>query len=333
MKKHWKVFLGLIGISLVFIMVIALLGGRFDSIKLLPDQGAAWYYWKLPKRDTWTMIFVWTFYLLHQVSVWLLIYLMQFGDKSKRYKRRAFLMIANILFIALHILQSHIWYDGLAQDVPVMSSQGSVIIMLVLIIVMENQRRGIFFGRKIKKLPLISDVDSSVKFIRKYHGYFIAWALVYTFWYHPTVSTPGHLVGFFYMFLLFIQMTMLYTKVHMNKYWTFILEVLVLFHGTTVAIGQGNNMWPMFLFGFATMAVVTQIYGLGLKRNYIRIIQAIYLIGVALVFGGYTGHRTLGEVHQVLWIPIIEYLIVFLFIYMSGMITGLIQKKESKKRE
>lgn len=329
MKKHWKIFWGLIVISVVYVAVIMLLGGRFDAIELLADQGAAWYYWKLPKRDTWTMIIVWTFYLLHQFYVWRLIYLMQFGDNSKRDKYRAYLMLGNVGFIALHIIQSHIWYDGLAQDVPVISSQGSVIIMLVLVIIMESPRRGIFFGGKIKKLPLLPDINSSVKFIRKYHGYFIAWALVYTFWYHPTISTPGHLVGFFYMFLLFIQMTMLYTPVHMNKYWTFVLEILVLFHGTMVAIGQANNMWPMFLFGFATMAVVTQIYGLGLKRNYIRVIHAIYLIGVVVVFGGYTGHRTLGEVHQVLWIPIIEYLLVFVLIYVGDTIAriGKIRRK------
>lgn len=327
MKKQWKIFWGLIVISFIYVIVIAFLGGRFDSIELLPDQGAAWYYWKLPERDTWTMIIVWALYLFHQFFVWRFIYLMQFRDKSKRDKYRKILVIGNLFFIALHILQSHIWYDGLAQDVPVISSQGSVIVMLVLVIAMENQRRGIFFGRKIGKLPLIPDVNSSVKFIRKYHGYFIAWALVYTFWYHPTVSTPGHLVGFFYMFLLFIQMTMLFTPVHMNRFWMFTLEVTVLFHGTMVAIGQGNNMWPMFLFGFATMAIVTQIYGLKLKAPYIKLIQMIYLIGVVVVFGGLTGHREIGDVHQVLWIPIIEYLLVFVFIYFSAMITKIFKKK------
>jgi hypothetical protein len=328
-ESIWKVFWGLVGISFVFVVIIGLLGWRFDSITLLPDQGASWYYWKLPERDSLIMLIVWAFYLLHQIFVWILIYLSQFGNKGKKGTYRKWLIVGNLIFIALHIVQSHIWYDGLAQDVPVFSSQGSVIVMLVLIIVMENQRRGIFFGKKINKLPLIPDVKSAVKFIRKYHGYFIAWALVYTFWYHPTIATWGHLVGFFYMFLLFIQLSMIYTPVHVNKYWMFTLEVLVLFHGTMVAIGQANNMWPMFMFGFATMAVVTQVYGLGMKAWTRRLIQILYVIGVIVVFGGFTGHRTIDQVHQILWIPIIEYLLVFVFIYFSAFITKLFIKKNT----
>ena len=38
--------------SFVFVAIIWLAGKRLDSIALLPDQGAAWYYWKLP-APTW----------------------------------------------------------------------------------------------------------------------------------------------------------------------------------------------------------------------------------------------------------------------------------------
>jgi len=323
MKSYWKVFWSGILLSLLFVGIIAILGYRLDSIELLPDQGASWYYWKLPERNFWASLSAWSFYLIHQILVWLFIYFAQNKDRNKRKSYRNYLMITNIVFVALHILQTHIWYEGLAQDVPVMSSQGSVIVMLVLVIIMDSQRRGIFFGKKITRLPLIGNIGDGVKILRRYHGYFIAWAVVYTFWYHPTVFTTGHLIGFFYMFLLFIQMSMIYTPVHMNKYWTFTLEVLVLFHGTMVAIGQNNNMWPMFLFGFATMAVVTQIYGLDLKNWQRRLIQLIYLGGVILVFGGFTGHRSIGDIHQVLWIPMIEYLLVFVLIYVLGFISKI----------
>ena len=105
---------------------------------------------------------------------------------------------ANVFFILLHFVQTQIWYDGLAQDVSIFSSQGSVILMLVAILLMENKRRGLFWG---KKVPLGKRVLS---FVRKYHGYLFAWATVYTFWYHPMENTVGHLIGFFYMFLLLI---------------------------------------------------------------------------------------------------------------------------------
>lgn len=330
MNKYWKMFWIGILISLGFLGVIGVLGYRLDSVELLPDQGASWYYWKLPERSFWPSLIVWSLYLIHQVLVWLFIYLAQFKESNKRKTYRKYLILVNIIFVAFHIIQTHIWYEGLAQDVPIASSQGSVIVMLVLVIIMDSQRRGIFFGKKIKKLPLIGNFSSPIQFVKKYHGYFVAWAIVYTFWYHPTISTTGHLVGFFYLFLLFIQMSMIYTPVHMNKYWRFSLEVLVLFHGTMVAVGQQNNMWPMFLFGFATMAVVTQIYGLNLKKWQIRGIQGIYLLMVIVVFGGFTGHRTPSDVHQVLWIPIIEYLLVFVFIYFLSGVQLLTKKSKLK---
>ena len=34
-------------------------------------------------------------------------------------------------------------------------------------------------------------------------------------------------------------------------------------HGTLVAVMQGNGIWPMFLFGFAGIFVITQMHGLG----------------------------------------------------------------------
>ena len=309
MNKYWKIFwLGIL-IALVFTGLIGVLGSRLNSVELLPDQGASWYYWKLPTKEFWPQLTAWSFYIIHQVSIWLLIYVAQFKDIKKRNLRRAQIIIVNVFFVALHIVQTHIWYDGLAQDVPVFSSQGSVIIMLILILIMENDRRGLFFGKKI------GGFNSVKAFIKKYHGYFISWALIYTFWYHPTVSTPGHLVGFFYMFLLFIQLSLLYTPVHMNKYWKFVLEVGVLFHGTIVAIYQGNGMWPMFCFGFATMLVVTQIYGIDLPKWARLLVQGIYIAGVIIVFGGFTGIKTISQVHQITWIPIIEYALVFVFLF------------------
>lgn len=319
--KTWKLFSYTILGAAILTLAIGLIG-PFIEVNLLPDEGASWYYWKLPTKETIPRLTAWTFYIFHQVAVWYLIY------KSMAEKKPAiktFLWV-NTAFIGLHILQSYIWYDGLAQDVPVMSSQGSVIIMLVLVIIMDIRRRGLFFG-KFKNLADLSLFKSGINFIRSYHGYFIAWAIVYTFWYHPTIASSGHLFGFFYIFLLFIQMSFIYTPIHSNKYFRFLLEVTVLFHGTAVAIMQQNNMWPMFLFGFATLLVVTQIYGIGLKKIYIRLIQLVYILGVILVFGGFTGHRQLSDIHQVLWIPIVEYALVFILLFVSIPLSKLKLKK------
>tara|TARA_Y100001968_G_C19379633_1_gene729587 strand:+ start:1175 stop:1474 length:300 start_codon:yes stop_codon:yes gene_type:complete len=95
-------------------------------------------------------------------------------------------------------LQTQVYYDGLAQDVPEMTALGSVALMLMIVLALEAPRRGLFFGKKIR-------FDRRfIKLIKEYHGYLFSWAIIYTFWYHPTEGTIGHLAGFFYMFMLFV---------------------------------------------------------------------------------------------------------------------------------
>ncbi|WP_211348095.1 hypothetical protein [Saccharothrix texasensis] len=47
-------------------------------------------------------------------------------------------LAANGAFIALHALQTRVFYDGTAQDVSIFSSQGSVVLLLVAVLLMEN---------------------------------------------------------------------------------------------------------------------------------------------------------------------------------------------------
>jgi hypothetical protein len=276
---------------------------------LLPDTGAAWYFWKLPAPELWATVSMWVLYAAHQVSVWYLIYKLsrcEYAPKGKISKLNMTLLLLNGAFIVLHIVQSMLFYDGLAQFVPVMSSQGSVIVMLVMVLVLMLPRRGLFFGKKVK-LP-----QKGVALINKTHGYYIAWALVYTFWFHPTEGTLGHLMGFFYMFLLFAQMSLAKTSFHMDKRWITVLEVYVAVHGAIVAVGQGNGMWPMFLFGFLMMFIVTQLYGLTNKKPQIVAVTVIYAALAILVYSGVLGNpHTLADIHQITWIPIILYGLVF----------------------
>jgi hypothetical protein len=84
-------------------------------------------------------------------------------------------------FILLHLLQTQIWFDGLAQDTPILSSRGSVIVLLAIVIVMQNPVSDLFLGRTAGK-PYTAMVFD---FFRHNHMYIFAWALVYTFWFHP----------------------------------------------------------------------------------------------------------------------------------------------------
>ena len=317
MSKLFKVLYISIFISLILTLLIILIPNSIYEYYIDPalnDTGGTYYFWKfLPEdKDMIARLTAWGFFILHFLSVGYLVNKLKQNPKEKGSeisKYNYYLLFTNLFFIILHFIHTIIWYDALATDTPVWSSQGSVIVMLVLVLIMENGRRGLFFGKKVK-LP-----KESVKFIMKNHGVYIALATIFTFWFHPMEFTWGHLFGFFYMFLLFIQLSLAKTKVHNNKYWKFTLEILVLFHGTFVAFDTGNAPWAMFLFGFAVIFFVTQIYGLGLKKRYIHLSQGLFVIIALLTYSGIIGERSFKNIEEMFRIPVIDYLLVFLFVY------------------
>jgi hypothetical protein len=324
-----RALVGGILFSLAFTGLIAWGGQFLDRSMLLPDQGASWYYWKLPEPTFWTRASAWGLYLAHQFVLWGFIYYAQTRKlkyTSGLHKVNYYALGANALFIGLHFVQTHLWYDGLAQDVSIWSSQISVIILLVWVLLMENSRRGMFWG---KKLPISQQISG---FARKYHGYFFAWAIVYTFWYHPMETTSGHLIGFFYMFLLMLQGSLFFTRIHVNRYWTFTQEITVLFHGTLVAVYQGNNLWPMFFFGFAGMFVITQMHGLGLRAWAKWLILAAYIGAVLAVYS----QAGWGRLNEIIRIPVIEYLsvVVLALLFGAGLrIAGALKSKMVQEAE
>lgn len=301
--------LSIIGaVILTFLIYLAsfLMSGFRET--LLPDTGASWYYWKLPTFSLIATLTAWVCYLAHQITVWILLYKLKLATENKEstLKKSIVLLVVNLFFALLHILQSVLFYEGLAGTTPVFSSQVSVIIMLVFILILLASRRGLFFGKKVF-LP-----KRGVDAIRAFHGIYIAWALIYTFWFHPTEGTAGHLLGFLYIFLLLIQLSLAYTKIHTNIKWLTFLEGYVAIHGAVVAIDAGNNMWQMFFFGFAMMFVVTGIYGITKSKLIVSLVSLSYLIGLVFVYSGvYFDYLDFSKIHQATWIPIILYALVF----------------------
>jgi len=323
--RAFKIWLGLIIFITVEVVLIFTLEPllRLNFPPLNPDTGPIDYYWKLNVRDTLSMIFTWTFYGAHQLSVWLVIFWAHKNYREKKLDAKKLLKYTTMMVVILigitllHLIQTHVWYDGLAQDVPILTSQGSVIIMLSILLVMQNPKRGLFFGIKEKKLMR----PEVVKTMMTSHQVIFSWALVYTFWFHPMDSSPALLSGFFFMGLLFIQMVLAYTHMHVNKWWLLILESHVAIHATIVAIAQwldfgSNQMWQMFLLGFLAMLIFTYIHGLGLK-NWVRwLIVVAYFIFLVFIYVplpfGFGRDIAYFFRLEFLWIPLILFLIAFI---------------------
>jgi hypothetical protein len=237
------------------------------DVEFAPDQGDFWYLWQLQEPTLLTRLSAWIPYVIHQVAIWFLIYQAQQVRPRYIFGLHIFNIWAlaiNAFFIALHIIQTKIFYDGLAQDVHEATAMMSVVIMLFMILIMENRRRGLFFGKGISSMNRVGDT------LRRYHGYYFSWAIIYTFWYHPVELTSGHIAGFAYMFLLLLQGSLFFTRYHTNRWWTMFLEVVFVVHGALVAaflMNPGDHeFWSMFLFGGMAIFVITQLHGLGLSK-------------------------------------------------------------------
>lgn len=205
--------------------------------------------------------------------------------------------------MALHIVQTRVFYDGLAQDTSILSSQFSVIFLLVFVLMMENSRRGLFFGHKI------DFVERPVGFLRRYHGYYFSWAIVYTFWFHPIEDNIGHLLGTFYVLMMLLQGSLFFTRFHRDRVWTLLLEVFVLAHGAIVAyLTMGGGHWQMFFFGFLTIFVITQMHGIGLGKKTRWGIVITYLACVVFTYQG----RWLDSI-EIMRIPVADFALVYLF--------------------
>ncbi|XP_078586088.1 uncharacterized protein LOC144867955, partial [Branchiostoma floridae x Branchiostoma japonicum] len=168
----------------------------------------------------------------------------------------------------LHLAQTHLTYDATAQDVSIFSSQGSVIVALLLMMVIEFQDRGVLFGwpsvnsTDYMGRTLRSSTHRSVTLIRKYHGYIIMWAAVFT---------SG-----------IIQWKTLWVT-----YWRFVLETWVAVHGAIVAYQTGGptGYWPMFTFGFSALVVFTQLFTLPFWKHlptWTRYVPALVYLTITL---------------------------------------------------
>ena len=296
---------------------IVAMGGVLTQFEIIPHPEDGFVYeWQLLTPNAMAQLTAWLGFAIHQLLIWGTIYYAQkhytkrdYQDKLRPVNVTAVLI--NLVFIILHYLQTMFFYDAIAQDLPSWTAQFAVALMLIVVLGMENQRRGLFFGRKVKFRRAFTDG------LRKYHGYFFSFAVIYTFWFHPMIATLGHLVGFIHVVLVMAQGSLMFMRAHLNKRWMFLLEILVLPHAAQVAINQGADLWPMFFFGFAAIFLITQMHGLGLKP-WVR--QAFYGSFLLVMLYVYFVAREPWQMNEVIRIPAIEYIVLFMMygIYLFG---------------
>ena len=322
----FRLWWGLAGCAL-FVALILLAGPYDTGVNLAPDKGNWWYYWQRADATVWSRLSAWLPYSVHQLSIWYLIArarAIRPGYGAGLHRFNVLALGINASFMVLHIVQTRLFYDGLAQDVAEVTSFGSVTLMLMLILVMENGRRGMVFGQPLPFMKTAGDT------LRRYHGYFFSWAIIYTFWYHPVELTAGHVAGYAYMSLLLLQSSLMFTRFHVNRVWTAVLETIWAVHGAIVAgliMNKGETQfWSMFLFGGMAMFLIVQLHGMGLSVR-ARLLVAAPILAVMAAFYAVYPQYVAGAARQpmVLFIgAIVMAAIVFLLAKLGRAVSGLL---------
>ena len=131
-------------------------------------------------------------------------------------------------------------------------------------------------------------------------------------------TTPGHLVGFLYTFLLLLQGSLFFTRIHLNPWWKLCLELIVAPHAVFVALNQPGNMWPMFLFGFLGVFVLTQVYAC-IFSQWVKVVCTTGFVVCCIV--AYR-NKPFYQVNEPIRIPVIDYLGVLI---LSGVLYAVMR--------
>lgn len=313
-----KIFYLQLFFAIFFTTLIYFIGYIIPNTDIVgfPRRYAFDYPWKYVEPQLFPILTAIAGFALHQLSAWYVLYKAQKAKTtySNELGIYNYWMIGiHFTFILLHFLQTIFFYDALAQITPEWLSQVSVIILLILVLIILNDKRGILFG---KHFPIPQIVSRNIK---KYHGYYMLLAMIFTFWFHPMESTIGHLVGFLYMFMLFTQSGLMYTKLHLSNWWIYTLEISVLIHGVTVAaLVQNSSMWTMFFAGFGFLAVFSQAYIFQAFRKNLWlkiIVWSVYIASLIVIYSGaFVQGLSYSKAYQLTWIPIIEILGVYIIV-------------------
>ena len=88
---------------------------------------------------------------------------------------------------------------------------------------------------------------------------------------------------FLYRRIAFTGQSIFFTRFHLNRKWTLLLEMWVIVHSTIVALECPQNIWSMFFFGFLGIFIITQMHGLNFTTLQKWVFTLLYLAGASVV--------------------------------------------------
>ena len=285
--------------------------GRFAVV------GAQGSNYQFARADpTWfTVLAPWLCYFLHQIPhLFIILYMI---PRSPAYSSEWrwwnwYLFYLNVFALCLKYLQTNISYDGLAAHLPLAFGIGTVAGFLSCVYTMMIPTRGLIFGCG-KRIPRLNE---AARFVRKWHGAYISFAIVNDFWYHPFEAHAGHQLGILTDCLLLWQSTIIYTHNHRSKVrrdfscyylsphgtiaslshdsflllvlpqlWCLCLELIVLPHSALIAFTRSNGvMAGQFGFGYLLILILHQMWSSSFSKLQRLLLAVCTVLSIALTY-------------------------------------------------
>ena len=259
------------------------------------------YPWQLPRELARfrTRLTPWLLYTAHQLLVWYTLYRGHLENPSHvvhvnivrgKLCRHSWILFAiNQIFFIFHLAQTHLTYDGLAQDVSAISPHAAIFVLVAFLMMMEYKDRGTMFnihhgGHHDGDHSRGYKIHKSVSHLgRKYHGYVFSWITLFVFWYHPLINTPAHIASTLVTWLITLQGCIMYTRLHLKRGWRFLLEASTLGYAGVMAYQLGAQIcepmkyWPQIVFGFSFVLSLTWIFTLSMWKTLPCVVRLVPL--------------------------------------------------------
>ena len=209
-------------ISTLVALLVHSLSGFLDKFpRVFKDH---FYDIKILKHpDTWSCSLVWSLYICHQVFHWsMLLYARCYLRTSHKLQPFHYWMAGvNLLFILLHLAQTHLTYDGLACNKN--DAFLHVLFLSMLIHIAESDRRGLFFCNSF-----YSASSRLRKLAKEVLPFYFSMVILFSFWHHPLDGTPVLIARLVFELIFIVYSCLVRTLLFENKYWMLFLELLML---------------------------------------------------------------------------------------------------------
>ena len=203
-------------------------------------------------------------YILHQMAHWAMVYyaLTNLECSHKLQPFQFWMAGMNLVFVLLYIAQSYLF----PHKIPYRLTFEFPFIVLGLsywFLIAKSSGRGLIFGYSIPYSRGIAEVaETSLP-------YYFSFAVLFNFWYKPFMDRYRYFFVRLVAELLFITYScLIQTHIHENKYWSLLLELMVLLYMLILLLFPAHSPFPMptliqtFSLTCAAVFAISQIHGL-----------------------------------------------------------------------